>query len=254
MARCVPWRILALLISLLILSDTGRISQPSSYKPFVVQGVTKIVSPDHEDPDYTDVCYEITREVCDFCCLVDFEFCSRDIGICEPVTDRHLILILHCVFALGIVLCGIPLVVAFVKCFILFRFLEGVYKNTAGVSCYELLMRMTCILCCIRFDEIYPPSEDAEEEEEQRGPIFKFFYYTFCCFLCPGLFKKKAQDPVGDDDEGEGEGEEGEGDEEGEEGEEGAEEGAEEGEEGAGGEGEEGAGGEEEKGEDEGQE
>ena len=92
-----------------------------------VQGVTKIVVPDHEDSEYTDVCYEITREMCDFCCLVDFEFCSRDIGICEPVTDRHLILILHCVFALGIVLCGIPLIVAFVKCFILFRFLEGIY-------------------------------------------------------------------------------------------------------------------------------
>lgn len=179
------------------------------------------MTPDHEDPDYTDVCYEITREMCDFCCLVDFEFCSRDIGICEPVTDRHLILIVHCVFALGIVLCGIPIIVAFVKCFILFRFFTGYYKNTAGVSCYELIMRMTCILCCIKFDNIYRVEEGEEEEEEQRGPIFKFFFYLFCCFLCPGLFKKKPADASGEGEDGEeGEGEPKEEGEEGEEGEE----------------------------------
>ena len=50
-------------------------------KFWLVQAATKIAFPNHSDPDYTDVCYEVTREMCDFCCLVDFEFCSRDIGI-----------------------------------------------------------------------------------------------------------------------------------------------------------------------------
>merc|ERR1712046_307376 len=90
-----------------------------------VNAATKIVTPDHEDPDYTDVCYEITREMCDFCCLVDFEFCARDIGICEPVTDRHLDLITHCLFTFAIVLCGIPFIISFVRNFVAARFLSG---------------------------------------------------------------------------------------------------------------------------------
>ena len=182
--------------------------------------ITKIVTPDHEDPDYTDVCYEITREMCDFCCLVDFEFCSRDIGICDPVTDRHLIIIVHCVFVLGLVLCGFPLVVAFVKCFILFRFLEGFYPDTAGVSCYELIMRSACILCCVKFSQTYKVEEEAEEDEDSiknKGPIFKLFYYLCCCFICPGLVLKKGSAPAEGEDGEEGEGmelAEGEGEEE----------------------------------------
>ena len=53
-----------------------------SEKFLFVQAATKIVIPNHEDPFYTDICYEATREMCDYCCLVDFEFCARDIGIC----------------------------------------------------------------------------------------------------------------------------------------------------------------------------
>ena len=55
-----------------------------------VIAATKITTPDHDDPMYTDVCYEATREMCDFCCLTDFEFCARDIGICEPIAGRNL--------------------------------------------------------------------------------------------------------------------------------------------------------------------
>ena len=77
-----------------------------------VQAVTKIITPDHEDPDYVDICYAVTREMCDFCCLIDFEFCSRDICICEPVTDRHIDIIAHCGYVFVGVLMGFPIVVA----------------------------------------------------------------------------------------------------------------------------------------------
>ena len=77
-----------------------------------VNGATKISTPNHSDPNYTDVCYEITREMCDFCCLVDFEFCSRDIGICEPITDRDLGLLVDCALVLGGILCGFPIIIA----------------------------------------------------------------------------------------------------------------------------------------------
>lgn len=196
------------------------VEQTATAPPFA-KAVTKIVTPDHEDPEYTDVCYEITREMCDFCCLVDFEFCSRDIGICDPVTDRHLILIVHCFFAFGIVLCGFPLVVSFVKCFILYRFLERFYPDTAGLSCYEMIMRSLCIMFCIKFDATYRVEEGEEEEDllASKGPIFKLFFYLFCCFFCPKLVLKGSDRPSAEDEEdgpaaegtggeGEGEGEE----------------------------------------------
>ena len=97
-------------------SDTGI-----SFGIGQFQAITKIVTPDHEDPNYTDVCYEITREMCDFCCLVDFEFCSRDIGICEPVTDRHIAIIVHCAYVFAGVLVGFPIIINCLKCFVSFR-------------------------------------------------------------------------------------------------------------------------------------
>ena len=62
-----------------------------------------------------------------------------------------------------------------------------------------------------------------EDEDAGRSGIMKVLYYLFCCFLCPGLFRKESVAGV----EGGGEGPEGEGEEmeeyeavEGEEGEE----------------------------------
>ena len=93
------------LLGLIFKTEADAYSQSFLY----VQAATKIKIPDHEDPFYTDVCYEITREMCDFCCLVDFEFCARDIGICEPVTDRHLGMILDCVYVFAGINCGFPI-------------------------------------------------------------------------------------------------------------------------------------------------
>ena len=56
----------------------------------VVYGITKVSLVDHNDPNYTDRCLQITGELCDYCCLEDFEWCSRDIYNCEPVRDRNL--------------------------------------------------------------------------------------------------------------------------------------------------------------------
>ena len=47
--------------------------------------VVKVSIVDHSDPNYTDQCLEITGELCDYCCLIDFEWCSRDIYKCEPM-------------------------------------------------------------------------------------------------------------------------------------------------------------------------
>ena len=86
-----------------------------------VNAATKISTPNHSDPNYTDVCYEVTREMCDFCCLVDFEFCSRDIGICEPITSRDLGLLLDCTIVLGGILCGFPIIIAACSFFLTYR-------------------------------------------------------------------------------------------------------------------------------------
>ena len=119
----------------------------------LVQAATKIVTPDHDDPLYTDVCYEVTREMCDFCCLVDFEFCARDIGICEPVAQRNLYIIGHLVFVFAIILCGIPLCIKCTDCFMNRRCLVIFFPNTAGASCFDLIMRFLCFtFCCVSFE------------------------------------------------------------------------------------------------------
>ena len=120
--------------------------------PFLfVNGATKIILPNHTDPNYSDVCYTITREMCDFCCMIDFEYCSRDIGICEPVSDRNLGIIVDCVIVLGGILMGFPLIIWCCNCFVNFRCCVSWYETTNGVSCYELIFRCFCLLCCIRF-------------------------------------------------------------------------------------------------------
>lgn len=115
--------------------------------------MTKVVNPDHEDPFYSDICYTITREVCDFCCLIDFEFCTRDIGICEPVTDRHIDIIVHCAYVFAGVLVGFPIIINFLACFISLRFCKKLdyFKNTGGTTCFALLMRCFYISVCISF-------------------------------------------------------------------------------------------------------
>lgn len=162
-----------------------------------VTGITKISFPDHEDPNYTDVCYSITREMCDFCCLVDFEFCSRDIGICEPVTDRHIDIIVHCAYVFAGVLVGFPIIINCFKCITSFRCCKSLFPTTSGITCYSCVMRCVYISICINFTQHFHITDEERMQMElndplrERGMAFKIFYYTFCCFLCPCLFRKK---------------------------------------------------------------
>ena len=129
----------------------------------VVFAATKIVTPDHDDPMYTDVCYEVTREMCDFCCLVDFEFCARDIGICEPPSGRNLKIIAHCVLVFSAILCGIPICVKSTNCFMNRRCFRNFFPETNGASCFDLIMRFLCLcFCCISFEQHHRIEEDLE--------------------------------------------------------------------------------------------
>ena len=166
--------------------------ETNDFYPFLsVNAVTKITFPNHSDPYYTDVCYTITREICDFCCLVDFEFCSRDIGICLPVEDRNLSLILDCVMMFGGIVCGFPIIIKCCSCFISYRCCKNLYPATSGVSCYEFWMRVSCYICCVKFSETYKSrEEDIVLDESGGGGSRGVLYWLFCCFLCPCFFKK----------------------------------------------------------------
>jgi len=157
---------------------------------FSVNAETKIMVPNHTDPNYTDICYEITREVCDYCCLIDFEFCSRDIGICEPVSDRNLQLILHCVIVFGGIVCGFPVIIKCCSCFISYRCCKLWFPVTNGVSCYEFWIRMSCYLICVKFSDTYKKNLDDIPQEDLNKGKHGILFYMFCCCLFPCFFKK----------------------------------------------------------------
>ena len=58
-----------------------------------IVAVTKISMVNRTDPMYWDQCLEKTGELCDYCCLSDFDWCARDISICDPIYDRNMSLI-----------------------------------------------------------------------------------------------------------------------------------------------------------------
>ena len=99
--------------------------------------------------------------MCDFCCLIDFEFCARDIGICEPVIDRNLGIIVDCVRVLGGILLGFPIIIGICKCVIINRCCRKCFRDElGGVSCYELFFRILCFLKCTRFNQTFPKESD----------------------------------------------------------------------------------------------
>ena len=103
--------------------------------------ITKVKLVDHDDPDYTDRCLEITGELCDYCCLVDFEWCSRDIYNCEPIVERDLSTMFYCLMTLTGVIVGCPFLSCFLKHCMLSRFCARCYPTTFGISCFELICR-----------------------------------------------------------------------------------------------------------------
>ena len=161
-------------------------------EPFMfVQGATKIVTPNHTDPYYTDICYEITREMCDMCCLIDFEFCSRDIGICNPISDRNLSSVVDVCKILGGILIGIPVFSMCCKCFLSYRFCTVWFSVVGGVSCFELLMRCLCSFFCVRFGEIKKKPEEVITSASDNTNKHGVCYYVFCCCLFQCCCKKK---------------------------------------------------------------
>ena len=92
-----------------------------------VNGITKVSLVDHDDPNYMDRCLEITGELCDYCCLVDFEWCSRDIYNCEPIRERNLQKLVDLLFCLAIIICGFPLLVNVLNMCIMTRFCRRWY-------------------------------------------------------------------------------------------------------------------------------
>ena len=146
---------------------------------------TYIFTPDHEDPEYTDVCYEIGREMCDFCCMRDFEMCSRDIGICEPVEFRGLHMVLHVVYVFAGILCGIPIIIRFMRFCLTVRCCIPMYPTTVGVTLFELLARITCyVFRCLKFSDKLRKEEDILGDDEEAPEKHGFIYYMFCCCLC----------------------------------------------------------------------
>ena len=80
-----------------------------------VRAIIKIAVVNHTDPLYWDICLEKTGEMCEYCCLEDFEWCSQDTYYCDPITDRNLSYISDAIWVLGGVTCGFPIITYVMK-------------------------------------------------------------------------------------------------------------------------------------------
>ena len=126
---------------------------------------------DRSDPNYTDRCLEVTGELCDYCCLDDFEWCSRDIYNCEPLSDRNLESMMDCAFTLGLIIFGFPLLGCFLYQCLVVRYCVSCFPNTAGISCFECLIRFCyfSVCCGRRFTNIYPSLDEPEIDSKENS-------------------------------------------------------------------------------------
>merc|ERR1712060_971343 len=113
-----------------------------------VQAIVKVALVDHSDPDYTDRCLEITGELCDYCCLIDFEWCSRDIYNCQPTFDRDLLKMYQAGAILGAIICGFPLCACLLHMCMIRRTCVSCFLTTGGISLFEGCVRMCMFTCC----------------------------------------------------------------------------------------------------------
>ena len=153
------------------------------------KAITKVSLVDHDDPNYFDRCLEITGELCDYCCLVDFEWCSRDIYNCEPTQQRDLGKLVDLLACLAFIICGFPLVTACLYYCLMMRFCVRWYPHTSGTTIFECLWGTFMLCCCRKFTQTYPNRQDEVAEgghsthEESKGCLCKLF----CC--CRGSRK-----------------------------------------------------------------
>ena len=132
--------------------------------------MTKISTVNHTDPNYWDLCLEKTGELCDYCCLTDFEWCARDISICDPITDRDIKLIWHMFCIIGGIALGFPIVGYILKVLLIKRCCRNYFRSSDGVSCFECFCRfMLFTFCCRRFSEEYEQADPDDETGTTRG-------------------------------------------------------------------------------------
>ena len=110
--------------------------------------ITKVSLVDHSDPNYMDRCLEITGELCDYCCMVDFEWCSRDIYNCQPTFNRNLIKMYQAGMILGGIIFGFPLTVFLIRLCMIERCCVKFWPETGGISCIEGISRFFTYICC----------------------------------------------------------------------------------------------------------
>ena len=132
-----------------------------------VLAITKVSLVDHNDPDYTDKCLEITGELCDYCCMVDFEWCSRDIYNCQPTFERDLMKMYQAGAILGLIVVGFPMSVCILRNCMINRCMARFFPNTNGISLFECGARVFMFTCCCgrRFSTPYEIAQSGEEDE-----------------------------------------------------------------------------------------
>ena len=99
------------------------------------------------DASYTDACKE-AGTTCEYCCLTDKVLCTKDISICDPVTDRKVNLLYQALIVIAGAVIGFPLLIRILHVCLSFKFCKSYYKETNGVSCCEMFIRITCCCCC----------------------------------------------------------------------------------------------------------
>ena len=159
-----------------------------------VLAITKVSLVDRTDPDYTDRCLEITGELCDYCCMVDFEWCSRDIYNCQPTFERDLLKMYQAGAILGAIMFGFPMCVCILRNCMINRMCESCFASTGGVSFLELNVKFWLYICCRgrRFSTTYEEAENNEEDDSKADEK-----KSCCSRMCSK--KKQEYDPMNDE-------------------------------------------------------
>ena len=169
-----------------------------------VLAITKVSLVDHDDPNYTDRCLEITGELCDYCCMIDFEWCSRDIYNCEPVRDRNLSAMKDCMLTLAGVIFGFPLLGCMLYQCIIVRYCVFCYRDIGGISILECICRCCFFsFCCRTFTQTFASEGESTSRVSpsnggsEQGCCLRCMKAIFCCCGCCSCRSKKGYQKAG---------------------------------------------------------
>ena len=139
-----------------------------------------------------DRCLEITGELCDYCCMDEFEWCSRDIYNCQPTFNRNLEKMYEAGGILGGIVCGFPISVFLIRLLMINRCCTRCAPNTGGLSCIEAICRCTFFICCCRrFSDTYPQEQPSEEDEVSKNQKVGLCSRILCCCRKKGTQEQK---------------------------------------------------------------